>query len=351
MEDAPARIWVKDSQGRYVFVNENLVSELQIERDRWIGSSDEELFPAVGQVYWRKDSQVLSNGQPLVSTDQIERGKFLFVLRFLLDLDGIPHVAGIGVETTQQIQALVGVLQLRDELFRSERLRSIGEMATGLAHDLNNSLNAAALRLSLIESKAGADLIPEVNALKRSIASASDRVRGICDFVNVSQQEKIESVDLLKLIHDSIEMVDFLIQKRPTQRGGSVKIEKRLPDSMRKTAAPPNQLKHVIANLLINARDSMADGGSILIEAKETRSAVELAISDEGTGISADILAKVFDPFFTTKEFGSGLGLSMARDVMTRIGGQIRAANRTPRGTTFVLSFPRSKEAAIGGGA
>jgi signal transduction histidine kinase len=351
LANLPARIWIKDAEGRYIFVNQTLALDLNIERGRWIGSRDEDLFPDTGLVYWRRDLQVLSSGQTTVSTDQVENGKFLTVLRFLLDLDGSPHVAAIGVESTQQIIALLGMVQLRDELFRNERLRSIGEMATGLAHDLNNSLNAAVLRLHLIEGKVGDGLIPEVNALKRSISAASDRVRSLRDFVNADQQEKIKPVDLQRLVHDSVEMVTILIEKTPTPRGGTIKIDRRFRDPLPMIAAPPNQLKHVIANLLINARDAMADGGCISIEARNTRSAVELTVSDEGTGIPSDVLAKIFDPFFTTKSFGSGLGLSMARDVVTRIGGQIRAENRSPCGASFVLSLPLFEGSETGRGA
>jgi len=96
----------------------------------------------------------------------------------------------------------------------------------------------------------------------------------------------------------------------------------------------------VIANLLINGREAMPDGGNLVIEAQKTPSNVEVIVADEGTGIAEEVLEKIFDPFFTTKEMGTGLGLSMARDVMTRIGGEIRAANRTPRGAEFILNFP-----------
>ncbi len=350
LANLPARVWIKDADGRYIFVNQTLVSDLNLERDRWIGSRDAELFPDVGLVYWRKDQQVLATGNTMVSTDQVENGKFLTVLRFLLELDGSPHVAGIGVESTHQIVALVGMVQLRDELFRNERLRSIGEMATGLAHDLNNSLNAAVLRLHLIEGKVDDGLKSEVDALKRSIAAASDRVRSLREFVNADQQEKIKPVDLQRLVRDSIEMVTLLIEKTPTARGGVIKIDSRIRDPLPKIAAPPNQLKHVIANLLINARDAMADGGNIVVEARNTPSSVELTISDEGTGIPAEILVKIFDPFFTTKAFGSGLGLSMARDVLTRTGGEIRAENRTPKGASFVLDLPLSEGSETGRG-
>ena len=343
MGNIPARVWIKDARGRYVFVNSRLTSELGIDREKWIGSTDEELFPSVGHVYWRKDLQVLSGGNPLVSTDLVERGKFLFVVRFPLAINGEIHVAAVGVETTEQMSALIGFFHLRDELFRSERLRSIGEMASGLAHDLRNILNAGTLRLGILRSKAGDDLIEDVNALARTVSAATERVRGLQEFVSRRPQEGLEPFDLSILIAEAIEMVDFLIQKTPTTNGGTIKIERKISESLPKVLVFPNQAKHVIANLLINGREAMPDGGTLLIEAKETPAAVEVTVADQGTGIPPDILAKMFEPFFTTKDLGTGLGLSMARDVMTRLGGDIRAENRSSGGAAFILNFPISK--------
>src|SRR5271163_4955695 len=340
MNDIPARVWIKDAQGRYVFVNSRLVSEVGVEREKWIGSKDEEIFPAVGQIYWRKDQQVLSGGDPLVTTDQVERGKSLFVLRFLLDIDGAAHVAAVGVETTQHMSALIGFFHLRDELFRNERLRSIGEMASGLAHDLRNILNAGTLRLNILRAKAGEDLLGDVDALARSVNAAAERVRGLQEFVNERPQEALKSSDLSVLVGEAIEMVDFLIQKTPTVNGGTIKVERQISPTLPRVPVFPNQVKHVIANLLINGREAMPDGGRLLIEAKETPPTIEVTIADEGTGIPAEVLDKMFEPFFTTKELGTGLGLSMALDVMSRIGGQIRAENRSPRGAAFILNFP-----------
>ncbi len=340
MGNIPARVWIKDARGKYVFVNSRLSSEIGIEREKWIGSSDDELFPDVGHVYWRKDLQVLSGGNPLISTDQVERGKFLFVVRFPLAINGEAHVAAVGVETTQHMSALIGFFHLRDELFRNERLRSIGEMASGLAHDLRNILNSGTLRLNILRAKAGDDLIADVDALTRTVNAAADRVRGLQEFVSERPQEKLESSDPSKLITEAIEMVDFLIQKTPTVNGGTIKIEFEIPALLPKVPVFPNQLKYVFANLLINGREAMPDGGKLSIEAKETQSSVEVTVADQGTGIPADILEKIFEPFFTTKELGTGLGLSMARDVMTRMGGRIRAENRASRGAAFILTFP-----------
>jgi signal transduction histidine kinase len=146
--------------------------------------------------------------------------------------------------------------------------------------------------------------------------------------------------DLSILIKEAVELVDFLILKTPTINGGTINLKHKLPASLPKIPVYPNQLKHVIANLLINGREAMPDGGNLEIEAQKTRSNVEIIVADEGTGIPEDVLDKLFEPFFTTKEMGTGLGLSMARDVMTRIGGEIRALNRSPRGAAFILHFP-----------
>src|SRR5260370_24443644 len=193
MGNLPARVWIKDAVGRYVFVNSRLSTELGIESEKWIGARDEELFPTVGGVYWRKDQQVLSSGNPLVSTDQVEQGKSLFVVRFPLDIDGKEHVGAVGVETTEQMSALIGFFHLRDELFRNERLRAIGEMASGLAHDLRNILNAGSLRLNILRSKAGGDLAHDVDALARTSHAAPARVRALPEFVNERPQENLDS--------------------------------------------------------------------------------------------------------------------------------------------------------------
>jgi two-component system, NtrC family, sensor histidine kinase AtoS len=343
MGNIPARIWIKDAQGRYVFVNSRLCSDLGIERKKWIGASDEELFPEAGHIYWRKDLQVLSSGTPLVSNDQVEHGRVLLVLRFPLVIGGKDHVAAVGIEITDQISALFGFLHLREEMFRNERLRSIGEMASGLAHDLRNILNAGTLRLNILRSKVGEELIGDVNSLTRTVNAAAERVQGLHEFVSERPNEKLEPTELSGLIAEAIEMVDFLIEKTPTVNGGTIKIERRLPDALPKVRVFANQVKHVLANILINGREAMPDGGTLLIEAREIPSAVEVTVADEGSGIPTNILEKMFEPFFTTKALGTGLGLSMARDVMTRIGGKIRAENRGSRGAALVLEFPVSK--------
>lgn len=117
-------------------------------------------------------------------------------MRFALDIDGADHVAAVGVETTEQMSALIGFFRLRDELLRNERLRALGEMASGLAHDLRNILNAGSLRLNIMRRKAGEDLVPDVDSLMRTVNAAAERVRGFQKFFCKRPQENLELSDL-----------------------------------------------------------------------------------------------------------------------------------------------------------
>ncbi|HLX36326.1 MAG TPA: HAMP domain-containing sensor histidine kinase, partial [Candidatus Binataceae bacterium] len=293
-------------------MNSEVTRALNIPASKFIGATDEEVFPRVGHVYWRKDQLVLSSGQPLITTDQVEDNRFLFCLRYPVQLDGTPHVVTVGVDTTSQMSALVGFLQVRDESFRNERMRAIGEMASGLVHDLNNNLNVSALRLRMLKAKAGPDLLADIDAIDRSLEAASQRVANVREYVTSRRGEDLSSGDVEELLTAAIKMVDYLIEQTPTVRGGTIRIVRKTAGPLPQVSVLANQFKHVIANLLLNAREAMPDGGVLTIETRRKPNAIEIAVSDEGSGVPDDVRAKIFEPFFTTKPNGSGLGLSMA---------------------------------------
>ena len=114
--------------------------------------------------------------------------------------------------------------------------------------------------------------------------------------------------DLEALLNAAIDMVDFLIEQTPTLNGGMIRIAKRFATDLPQVSVLPNQLKHVIANLLMNAREAMADGGELTIEMRKTHSSVEISVADQGAGVPQEIIDKIFDPFFTTKANGNRPG-------------------------------------------
>ncbi len=339
----PARIWVKNAAGAYVYVNQRLVEDFGIAREQWLGASDEQLFPDLARAYRRNDLEVISTGQPLQTTDLVARRgrqEFAFVLRFPLSLAEQRHVAALAIDLTTEVSGLIELQRVQDQRYQAERLRALGELASGVAHDLSNSLNAAMLRLDAVRRKADPKLHGDVDAVIRSLTTAAERVKGVRNFVRAGRDDQRSTIDLAGLVKQAIEMVE-VVMKPPTLFGGRIRIECALPDPLPPVSAVATELQHVIANLLLNARDAMPEGGTISITAKVT-DRIELSVADEGAGIAEENIDRVFSPFFTTKPTGSGLGLSMAKDVMTRIGGEISVRNRPEGGAEFKLRFVRS---------
>ena len=166
------------------------------------------------------------------------------------------------------------------------------------------------------------------------------------EYVTSRRDENLSLANPEEVLTAAINMVDFLIERTPTINGGMIRIVRRAADDVPPVLVLANQLKHVIANLLLNARDAMPDGGDLTIETRRTPAAVEISVADEGTGVPDDLMSKIFEPFFTTKPTGNGLGLSMAQDVLSRMRGNITVTNRTPRGAEFILSVPLASEQA-----
>jgi signal transduction histidine kinase/CheY-like chemotaxis protein len=232
--------------------------------------------------------------------------------------------------------------ELRESLVRQERMRAIGELASGVAHDLNNTLHAMSLRLSLIEqsSVCRAEQGENIAALSRIISDAALVVSRLQDFARQRQDRPLESVDVPTVVAEAIDIVRSGIEGQSSLEGAPIRIETDL-SSLPAVPGLASDLRHVIVNLLLNARDAMPRGGTILLTGELVDSRVIVKVLDEGLGISPQDLPKIFDPFFTTKGTrGTGLGLSMAYGVLTRLGGEISAHNRTEGGACFTLSFP-----------
>lgn len=245
-------------------------------------------------------------------------------------------------EATARVHADHELARMREALVQHERMRAIGELASGVAHDLNNTLHAMNLRLSLIEQNEACRMAQESNigALSRAINDAALVVGRLQDFARQKTDRSLDCVDVSAVVSEAIEMVRTSIEGESSLAGAPVRIRTRLPLLPAVTALAP-ELRHVVVNLLLNARDAMPKGGAIEVVGEERDGRVILEVLDEGSGIPEKNLENIFSPFFTTKGTrGTGLGLSNARAVLARLGGEISARNRTRGGACFTLSFP-----------
>jgi len=343
LKSFPGRAWIKDSAGRYIYASDSLLAAFELTREEVVGATDDSRFPGYARGRTRSDHLALSSGQPQRSTEVIrEHGqtRFLFIVRFPIDSVEGRFVGGLAIEMTEEISALEGLHRVNQQLFRSERLRSVGELASGIAHDINNSLNAMLLGIELLRNEeVDSTLSRRIERLGRVMKDAAVRVTRLQDVVHERFDEPLESVDLRSVIEEAVEMVHFVVEKSPTPTGGMIKVSFEVP-SLAPILGYSAELRHVFANLLLNARDALPSGGNIVITGELLEDAIVIGVADDGVGIKQDLLAKIFDPLFTTKNTGTGLGLSMARDVMTRMGGSISADNRPQGGAIFNLRFP-----------
>jgi signal transduction histidine kinase len=264
-QSLPARIWIKNSELAYVHVNARLADDFGIPREKWIGATDETLFPQLARASRRNDLAALSSGRPLQTTDLVVRDgrtEYAFVLRFPLEIEAQRYLGALAIDLTNEISGLVELHRVQEQRFNTERLRALGEQATGLAHDLNNSLNVVSLRLDVVRARADAGMLGEIDAVRRSIGAAVARVKEVQNFARAGRNDQLRPIDLCLLVRDAIELVD-LVLRAPTVLGGRITIDCDFPESLPMISGLANELKHVFANLLLNARDAMPEGGTI----------------------------------------------------------------------------------------
>lgn len=228
--------------------------------------------------------------------------------------------------------------ELDRQMFQTEKLTTLGELAMGLAHEIGNPLagmKAVAQAMQYEED------IPQglVEALKR-LESEVDRLSGFLRSFHgfAAPQAVLCEPCLLESILD-----DVLFWTRKEAQSHHVSFALIGVSALPPLAADPHQLKQVFLNLLINSVHAMPDGGSIAVEAVAEQQQARIHIRDTGAGIEAAVLSRVFEPFFTTRREGTGLGLAIVRKIVTQHGGTIECSSVTGHGTCFTVTWPFAK--------
>ncbi|MBE9214153.1 PAS domain S-box protein [Plectonema cf. radiosum LEGE 06105] len=249
--------------------------------------------------------------------------------------------------------------QLENQFLRTQRLESLGTLASGVAHDLNNILTpilAIAQLLPLKLSSQNPDCSEMLVMLENSAKRGADLVKQILTFAR-GNEGKRTVLQVKHLLKDIEQFAKGTFAK-------SIAIQRNLPQDLLTISADPTQIYQVLMNLVVNARDAMPNGGTITIAAQNqyidesyTRMNIEakvgnyvaVIITDTGTGIPAKIIERVFEPFFTTKEpgKGTGLGLSTAIGIVKNHGGFIEVSSKLGKGSQFKVYLPSTQETTI----
>ena len=240
-------------------------------------------------------------------------------------------------------------LKSRELLVNQERIRLAGQLASGIAHDLNNTLNVIKLRLAAILNDSdllGRHELP-LRTIERAVEDAALTVARVRELGRERGRNRTESSQLSEVIQEVIDLVRTTVEGQSSLHGVPIRIEVDLAEPLPRVKGSPSELRQVFLNLLLNAYEAIHRGGAISIRASLSDRAVTVTVSDNGPGIPAEQLERIFDPFFTTKgPGGTGLGLSIVKNIMESFGGRITAANSSVGGAIFELEFPVARAAA-----
>ncbi|HWP82178.1 MAG TPA: response regulator, partial [Bacteroidota bacterium] len=239
---------------------------------------------------------------------------------------------------------------MEERILRTQRIESIGTLAGGIAHDLNNILSPILLSINILNSKLKDEKGQAIlQVIETSTRRGADLVKQVLSFARGVSGER-SMTQIRHVIDEVARMVRETFPK-------SITLRTDVPKDLPVISADVTQLHQVLMNLLINARDAMPRGGAITVRAEHVMvdqqfaavhpqakagSYLLISVSDQGTGIPKEIVDKIFDPFFTTKEIGkgTGLGLSMVQFIVQNHGGYIDVQTEVGKGTTFKIYLP-----------
>ncbi len=235
------------------------------------------------------------------------------------------------------------------QLIQSQKLASIGELSSGIAHEINNPLAIIGQEVEWIrhvakEIEAGsgltiADMQDSVQEITRQVERCRDITHKLLDFAR-KKEPLIQAVDLNKLIEDMVR----LVEREAKQHG--IAIERHYGQNVPPVRTDGPLVRQVVLNILNNATYAIQKEGVITVTTKESEDgSADIVISDTGSGIPKEDLNKIFDPFFTTKPpgKGTGLGLSICHGIISRLGGTIAVESEVGRGTMFSIRLPGAK--------
>jgi len=238
-------------------------------------------------------------------------------------------------------------MELESQLSQAEKLSSIGLLAAGVAHEVNTPLAVISSYAQMLSKQIDGDakLGPLLEKITRQTFRASEIVNNLLNFSRTSATE-FNAVDLNKIISETLTLLEHQLKT------SHIRVDARLYQGLPLIHGNSGKLQQVFLNLFLNAKDAMAGKGGTLSIATNNGDAVQVIISDSGTGIEPEHINKIYDPFFTTKTSpregqsrGTGLGLSVTYGIIQEHAGKIQVESHPGEGTTFHLEFPLVRKA------
>jgi signal transduction histidine kinase/ActR/RegA family two-component response regulator/HAMP domain-containing protein len=277
---------------------------------------------------------------------------------FLRQLSEHVALAANQVQLHTELQHAFDELRVSQQtLMQQERLRALGQMASGVAHDINNAISPIALYTeSLLEREPNlSDRARDyLRTIQRAITDVGQTVARMREFYRTrDQQTQLAAVDLNELVTQALTLTRARWSDMPQERGIVIAIDKQLTANLPKVNGTESDIRDALTNLIFNALDAMPDGGRLTLRTRTDEFAnasepVILEVVDSGIGMDEETRRRCLEPFFTTKgERGTGMGLAMVYGMAKRQGAQLEIDSAVGAGTTIRIKFARAQNVAV----
>jgi len=339
LDSSPAMIFYKDKKNRFVRVNKSFADLLGMPINDIIGKKDFELFPEDAEHFRKDDLEVIQTGKAelnIVEHLKTPKGERWIVMDKIpyRDINGnVVGIIGFALDFTER-------KYLEEQLLQSEKLASIGQVLSGMAHELNNPLSIVSGFSEIMKS------VPyikkeEQDTLDKIIWAAQKCSALVENLLKFSRKYKIEKTNVR--VNDII--CDSVALRENQFKVDNIIIEKDLSPTLPMTVGDSNQLQSVFLNIINNSYDAMYTAnkkGKLIIKTYQEENDIVIKFIDDGPGVPKEYQDKLFDPFFTTKDVGkgTGLGLSLSYKIIREHGGQFYLDKTYDKGAKFIVKIP-----------
>jgi PAS domain S-box-containing protein len=339
LESARESIYAVDMEGLFKWCNSATLLALGLKREEFIGRRVSDLVYEADRELVRDKLTIALQGQAQTYEMRYFSGdgklRYARVDNSPLVVEGrTTGVLGIARDISEQKEE-------RERAARADKLRALGQLASGVAHDFNNSLAAILGRAQLLRRQTKDEaMVRNLDIIQTAAEDAAATVRRIQTFARKSTAKEFEMLEVRSLLNDAIEITRTRWENEARLRGLEYQVILDA-ESEQHTLGSASELREVFVNLIVNAVDAMPKGGKLSIGCVHAGTRLSLRFADTGTGMPEEVRQRIFDPFFTTKGAqGTGLGLSVSYSIIERHEGSISVASELDGGTVFTIDLP-----------
>ena len=343
---SPIHVYMKKvtpTESRVLLASDNFLDMIGISGQDMRGKTMEELFPpAFAAKISADDWDVVSRGEVL-HVDEELNGRSYTTIKFPIRVGEESFLAGYTIDITDRVQMEGERRRLESQLLQAQKMESMGILAGGVAHDMNNVLGAImGLASAGLETEPpGSPAHKAFDTILKASVRGGKMVRSLLSFARQSLAEE-KVLDLNAILREQASLLERTTLAR-------IQLEMDLDPRLHPLSGDANALAHAFMNLFVNALDAIPANGTIALRTRNGDDGwIEVQVEDTGNGMPKDVLDKALDPFFTTKEQGkgTGLGLSLVFSTVKAHGGQMGMQSEVGRGTRVTLRFPSCSAAA-----